>query len=105
MAEHEDRSVDVSYLSDAPAADAPRPRSRAVIAEGSLGKDFHETSRAQGGSSIPAVERTMAQASMQPTPRGQRVDMKTVDVKCNYARGRIEVMGELIMHFDQRLHS
>lgn len=104
MAQRDD-GLDLSYLSDDPEDKPKSPRSGEVIAQGVLGRDFYKkpNARRQAGKSIGAVERVMSNMSLNPTPQLQRIDMTTVDVKCNYAKDRNVVLagGQLILTFDK----
>jgi hypothetical protein len=103
MAQRDD-GLDLSYLSDEAEETPKPPRSREVVAKGALGKDFYDKPKVnrQSGRTIGAVERGMAQMSLHPTPQTHKVEMATVDVKCNYAKDRVLVLagGALIMKFD-----
>ncbi len=102
MAQHED-GIDLDHLSTKPEAPKKPPRSGEIVAKGSLGKDFYDKPSAQGGTSVNAMARTLSNMSLQPTPQLQEVGMqKTVDVKCNYARGQTVVQGDLILTFNEQ---
>lgn len=98
MAQRED-GLDLDYLSDEPKEKKP-PRSGEVVSKGSLGKDFYKEPSAQGGTSHGAMARTLTQMSFNTPPLMAEVEMKTVDVKSNYAKDRVEVFGDLILKFD-----
>jgi len=101
MAQRED-SLDLNYLSDEPEGEKNPPRSGEIVAKGSLGKDYYDTPAGQGGTSHGAMARNMAKMSFQLTPQLQEVEMKTVDVKCNYAKDRVEVLAGITLYFDNR---
>ncbi len=99
MAQRED-GLDLGYLGDESKEKTP-PRSGEIVSEGSIGKDFYDTPSSQGGTSVSAMARTIATMSSQPVPQLTEVEMSTVDVKCNYAKDRVEVFWDLIMKFNQ----
>lgn len=108
MPQRED-GLDLGYLSDDQPEEAPpKPyKSREVISEGRLGKDFYDKpkNKYQGSKSVGKVGMGLAElsTSMQPAPQAQDIEMSTVDVKCNYAKDRVEVLcgGKLILKFDK----
>lgn len=101
MAPDEDKSIDLSYLEDSKSKTPPR--SGEMVAKGSVGKDFYESASGQGGTSHGAmggIMTKMANSDKPIVPQISEVDMKTVDVKCNYAKDRTEIFGNLILRFD-----
>jgi len=95
-------TIDLDYLNSEEAT-VPKPRSGAVIASGSLSKDYFDPkNKSQGGKSIGQIEKLLVSSLTEPTPRIQKAPMTTVRVKSSYARDRVEVLagGLLILKFD-----
>ncbi len=101
MAPDEDKSIDLSYLEDSKSKTPPR--SGEMVAKGSVGKDFYESASGQGGTShgaMAGIMTNMSNSTQSIVPQISEFDMKTVDVKCNYAKDRTEIFGNLTLHFD-----
>lgn len=95
------QGINLDHL-DNPAAPVPS-RSRGVVAEGSLSKDYFNAPPSSGGKSRSNILNSLSTVAMQQPVNPQDTRMPTVDVKCNYARDRVEVLcgGKLILKFDQ----
>ena len=96
--------IDLGYLSEHTDAVPKRYKSRETIASGPL-NDYYEKppARRSGAKSVGAITMLMTRASYQETQQPNRTPMEFVNVRCNFARNRVEVLagGDLIMHFDQ----
>lgn len=93
--------VDLEYLSDTQVAATP-VRSGAIVSEGTVAKDYFDAPHSGGGKSCQAVMSSMSHLALQQPSTPQELETMTVDIKCNYARDRVEVLcgGKLILKFD-----